>query len=106
MQEWEQLIERTHKAGMKVIMDFVPNHVAREYHSICKPTGVRDLGEDEMCIRDRTETQKSLQEIVKNRYVYQKALLDEVVYSILYSASDKAYGRDRPAHPRHPGGCH
>lgn len=36
-----------------------------------------------------TETQKSLQEIVKNRYVYQKALLDEVVYSILYSASDK-----------------
>ena len=36
-----------------------------------------------------SETQKSLQEIVKNRYVYQKALLDEVVYSILYSASDK-----------------
>lgn len=35
------------------------------------------------------ETQKSLQEIVRNRYVYQKALLDEVVYSILYSASDK-----------------
>ena len=47
MKEWEQLIERTHKAGMKVIMDFVPNHVAREYHSICKPTGVRDLGEDD-----------------------------------------------------------
>ncbi|MDD5861628.1 MAG: HAMP domain-containing sensor histidine kinase [Prevotella sp.] len=35
------------------------------------------------------DTQKSLQEIVKNRYVYQRALLDEVVYSILYSASDK-----------------
>ncbi len=35
------------------------------------------------------ETQKSLQEIVKNRYIYQKALLDEVVYSILYSASEK-----------------
>lgn len=33
--------------------------------------------------------QKSLQEIVKNRYVYQKALLDEVVYTILYQASDK-----------------
>lgn len=33
--------------------------------------------------------QKSMQEIVKNRYVYQKALLEEVVYSILYSASDK-----------------
>ena len=47
MTEWESLIERTHKAGMKVIMDFVPNHVAREYHSICKPAGVRDLGEDD-----------------------------------------------------------
>lgn len=32
---------------------------------------------------------KSLQEIVRNRYVYQKALLDEVVYNILYTASDK-----------------
>ena len=47
MIEWMSLIERTHKAGMKVIMDFVPNHVAREYHSICKPAGVRDLGEDD-----------------------------------------------------------
>jgi two-component system phosphate regulon sensor histidine kinase PhoR len=36
-----------------------------------------------------SEASRSMQEIVKNRYVYQKALLDEVVYSILYSASDK-----------------
>ena len=47
MQEFEALIERTHKAGMKVIIDFVPNHVARQYHSICKPDGVKDLGEDD-----------------------------------------------------------
>ena len=47
MQEFEQLIERTHKAGMKVIIDFVPNHVARQYHSICKPEGVKDLGEED-----------------------------------------------------------
>ncbi len=47
MQEFEQLIERTHKAGMKVIIDFVPNHVARQYNSICKPEGVKDLGEDD-----------------------------------------------------------
>ena len=47
MQEFEALIERTHKAGMKVIIDFVPNHVARQYHSICKPEGVKDLGEDD-----------------------------------------------------------
>ena len=36
-----------------------------------------------------SQTTKSMREIVKNRYVYQKALLDEVVYSILYTASDK-----------------
>ena len=47
MQEFEALIERTHKAGMKVIIDFVPNHVARQYHSICKPEDVKDLGEDD-----------------------------------------------------------
>lgn len=47
MSEWESLIARTHHADMKVIMDFVPNHVAREYKSICKPVGVHDLGEDD-----------------------------------------------------------
>ena len=36
-----------------------------------------------------SEASKSMKEIVKNRYVYQKALLDEVVYSILYTASEK-----------------
>ena len=36
-----------------------------------------------------SEANKSMQEIMKNRYIYQKALVDEVVYSILYSASDK-----------------
>ena len=45
MQEFEQLIERTHAAGLKVIIDFVPNHVARQYHSVCKPRKVKDLGE-------------------------------------------------------------
>ena len=47
MEEYEALIVRTHKSGLKIIMDFVPNHVGREYHSICKPEGVRDLGEDD-----------------------------------------------------------
>jgi glycosidase len=44
MQEFEQLVERTHQAGMKVIIDFVPNHVAREYHSDSNPEGKPDLG--------------------------------------------------------------
>ncbi len=47
MEEWEALIERTHKNGMQVIMDFVPNHVAREYHSIKRPIGVKDFGEED-----------------------------------------------------------
>ena len=45
MKEFENLIRRTHRAGLKVVMDFVPNHVARQYHSDAKPEGVVDLGE-------------------------------------------------------------
>ena len=47
LHEFELLVERTHKVGLKVIIDFVPNHVARQYHSDAKPEGVRDLGEDD-----------------------------------------------------------
>lgn len=47
MSEYEALIERTHKAGMKVIMDFVPNHVARQYSSDAAPAGVIGLGEED-----------------------------------------------------------
>lgn len=45
MKEFEQLVERTHKHGLKVLIDFVPNHVARAYKSDAKPKGVIDLGE-------------------------------------------------------------
>jgi len=44
------------------------------------------LRKDKNTLADATKT---MQEIVRNRYVYQKALLDEVVYNILYTASDK-----------------
>ena len=47
MQEFEKLVERTHAAGLKMVIDFVPNHVARQYQSICKPQGVDDLGEND-----------------------------------------------------------
>ena len=50
MQEFEQLVQRTHDAGLKVIIDFVPNHVARQYKSVCKPRGVKDLGETDNAI--------------------------------------------------------
>lgn len=44
MAEFEALIDRTHDAGMKVIIDFIPNHVSRQYHSDAKPLMVEDLG--------------------------------------------------------------
>jgi glycosidase len=44
MPEYEALIKRTHDHGLKVIMDFIPNHVARSYKSDAKPQGVVDLG--------------------------------------------------------------
>ena len=47
MDEFESLVERTHQAGLKVIIDFVPNHVAREYKSICKPSETPGLGEND-----------------------------------------------------------
>lgn len=47
MKEFENLVKRSHKSGLKVIIDFVPNHVARQYHSDAKPEGVVDLGEND-----------------------------------------------------------
>lgn len=47
MKEFENLVKRSHKANLKVIIDFVPNHVARQYKSDAKPEGVIDLGEND-----------------------------------------------------------
>ena len=47
VEEFEALIARTHQQGMKVIIDIVPNHIARDYRSLGKPDGVRDFGEDD-----------------------------------------------------------
>lgn len=44
MKEFENLVQRTHRSGMKVIIDFVPNHVARQYHSDSQPDGSSQLG--------------------------------------------------------------
>lgn len=45
MDEFTELVERTKANGMEVIIDFVPNHVARQYKSDSAPTGIPDLGE-------------------------------------------------------------
>jgi glycosidase len=47
LNEFQDLVIRTHLNGLKVIIDFVPNHVARTYASDAKPDGVRDFGEDD-----------------------------------------------------------
>ena len=47
MAEFEALVKRTHRAGMKVIIDFVPNHTARRYRSDVAPDGVADFGQND-----------------------------------------------------------
>ena len=47
MNEFESLVKRTHKADLKMIIDFVPNHVARQYKSTAKPKGIADFGEND-----------------------------------------------------------
>ncbi|MCD4711567.1 MAG: hypothetical protein K8R52_12040, partial [Bacteroidales bacterium] len=44
MEEFQALIERTHRHNMKVVLDIVPNHVARVYHSVTNPEGEEDFG--------------------------------------------------------------
>ncbi|WP_343524660.1 alpha-amylase family glycosyl hydrolase [Pedobacter sp.] len=44
MKEFEALVKRTHDSNLKVLIDFVPNHVARSYHSYAKPEGITDFG--------------------------------------------------------------
>ncbi len=47
LEEFEALIERTHNNGMKVIIDIVPNHVARRYEGMNNPEGTNDFGADD-----------------------------------------------------------
>ena len=45
LEEFKALINRTHAVGLKVIIDIVPNHVARNYQSLTKPDDLEDFGE-------------------------------------------------------------
>ncbi|MDT0538307.1 alpha-amylase family glycosyl hydrolase [Croceitalea sp. P059] len=47
LEEFKALIDRTHQHGMKVIIDIVPNHVARNYEGLTNPKGVKDFGADD-----------------------------------------------------------
>lgn len=61
MHEFEALIHRTHREGLGFIIDFVPNHLARQYRSIAKSKGLLDFGSN-----DDTSKRFSLQ----NNYYY------------------------------------
>ena len=50
IKEFESLVVRTHNAGLKVIIDFVPNHLARQYKSDAAPKNTIDFG-----INDNTD---------------------------------------------------
>lgn len=52
LEEFEALIDRSHNAGLKVIIDIVPNHVARNYQSLTNPEGTTDFGAED----DKTKT--------------------------------------------------
>lgn len=45
MEEFEALVNRCHENGLKVIIDFVPNHVARQYRSVNQPDEIGCLGQ-------------------------------------------------------------
>jgi len=47
LEEFEALIKRTHNAGLKLIIDIVPNHIARKYEGKSNPDGVKDFGADD-----------------------------------------------------------
>lgn len=61
LQEFEALIERSHNAGLKVLIDIVPNHVARNYQSLTNPEGVTDFG---------AEDDKAVTYAVNNNFYY------------------------------------
>ena len=43
-EEFDDVVARIHEKGMKVIIDFIPNHLAREYKSLCRPYDVEEFG--------------------------------------------------------------
>ncbi|WMB71192.1 alpha-amylase family protein [Shewanella oncorhynchi] len=86
--EFEALIARTHHHGLKVIIDIVPNHVARHYQSVSKPQGVRDFGEGD---------DTSLEYAKNNNFYY---VVDKVdVYNGSEGAKGKAHAFEVPSLP-------
>ena len=89
MLEFERLVMRSHDAGLKVIIDFVPNHVARQYRSDAKPEGVCDLGEED----DRSQAFSA-----QNNFYYmpgEQLHIEGIDLNGYYEMPAKATGNDR-----------
>ncbi len=82
--EFEQLVERSHQENLKVIIDFVPNHLARNYVSDCKPSNIKDFGED-----DKTDTNFN----INNNYYY----LPNEVFNGPVTSQGKEHLVEKPA---------
>lgn len=61
LEEFDYMLDRIHANKLKIILDFVPNHLARQYYSDKKPVGVIDFG-----FEDRTDVNFS----IKNNFYY------------------------------------
>ena len=68
--EFEQLIHRSHKAGLNVVIDFIPNHVARNYYSDAKPTDALDFGTNDQT--DRFEANNNFYYLPQTSFIVPK----------------------------------
>ena len=93
MQEFEALVARTHANKLKMIIDFVPNHVARSYASDAKPEGVADFGANDDTTQ-RFHPNNNFYYIPNERFCAQIDLFggEEAPY---YEYPAKATGNDR-----------
>ncbi len=92
MMEFEQLVDRTHASGLKLILDFVPNHVAREYYSDSKPETVLNFGEKDN-VRTTYDVNNNFYYIPGQEFSPQFSLGEEEDKYIEFPA--KATGNDR-----------
>lgn len=88
MIEFEELVERTHQADLKAIIDFVPNHVARSYKSQAKSQVIKDLGCD-----DNTDWEFSPQN--NFYYLYHQPLMPQFDMKGYIEFPAKATGNDQ-----------
>ena len=78
MKELKAMIERIHKAGLKLVIDCIPNHLAREYGSDMKPKGIKDFGETD----DKSKAfdpQNNFYYLPNKTYIAPKGGNDEIV---------------------------